>query len=448
MWGLVRNPNLRFLIHSDASAKATGFLTGIKNHILGKAPRSIFRERFGNWETDPRKGKWNEDSIIVAARTESYAEPSVTTAGIGTALTGFHFDKIIFDDLVSDQNVTTKDQMDKAYESYQKALSLLVPGAEVIMTGTRWHFGDAYGRIVAENADAELFDILIKDAEEVNDKGNLIFADIGLTPEFLKLQKHQQGSYIYSCLYKNNPVDDDTAIFKVSNFSFYGSVKPDDLYVTCCIDPAGEGKDKTGITVVGTDHEMTMHVLAAIQETFTPSQIIEKAIQLHYEYKIKMLGLETIFFRRMLRLELERRRGEEHKLNPDRFSMFGIHEFDSSSRHGKGKFARIMALQPYHEGGKIKFPGARIELLPKGFSELSHQMIQFTPTHMPEPNDVLDSLADHVQLVRAGGVAKPKDPNPRTPAGLELRALREEERVQGLIPRRFRRSIDYKLAFS
>ena len=197
LWSLVRDPELRVLIYSDGATKASGFLTGIKNHIEGKAKGSRFRECFGEWETTAQSGKWSDSQILVKPRKNASIEPSVDTAGIDTSKVGMHYDLIIFDDIVSDVNVTTKMLMDKTHDLYKKSLSLLKPRGKVIMTGTRWHYGDAYGRIIAENK--KVWGIFL--AKAIEDR-KYIFNDIGensLTPSFLAKQRSEQGSYIFSC---------------------------------------------------------------------------------------------------------------------------------------------------------------------------------------------------------------------------------------------------------
>ena len=434
---LLYNPDLRVLIYSDAATKATRYLADIKNHILGKIAKSNLRDYLGEWETDPKTGKWNETDIIISRRRTAHPEPSVKTAGIETSLVGSHYDIIIFDDIVSDKNVTTKEQMDKVAECYSKALSLLRPGGEVILVGTRWHFGDLYGKIIAENEESNIFDTFIMGCEE---DGKLLFDDIGensLTREFLDLQRNQQGSYIFSCLYNNSPVDDLTAVFKKADFSFYGAIKNDDLYMTCTCDPAGEGEDFTAITVVGTDNKMDMHILEIVNAHLQPSDIVDKLIALSYKYKYKMLGLEKNFFRGMLRMELERRIAQEKEEN-ESFRLFGVREFQPSARKGEGKDNRIRALQPYHERGALKFPGEKVELLKGDFSKLAYQMLQFP---RGKHDDILDSLAYHLELIRKGGIVRKASHPKYSAAWLEERSIEKEVALHRYIPKRFRKAI-------
>lgn len=441
---LINNPNTRILIYSDAANKAEGFLTGIKNHILGKVGGSLFRDVFGAWEVNSKEDKWNQSQIVVNTRTTAMPEPNVDTGGIETSKVGFHYDVIIFDDIVSDLNVTTKAQMDKTADCYQKALSLLRPGGEVIMVGTRWHFGDLYGRIIAENEEKTTFGIFVKPA--INEAGDYLFTNIGehsLTKEFLAQQKAQQGSYKFSCLYQNSPVDDETAIFKARDFAFYGNIEPTDLYITGTVDPAGKGEDNTAITVVGTDHKMDIHIMEVVNEKLLPSETIEKIIALNYKYKFKIFGIETNFYRGMLRQELERRIKAEREEN-EKFPLFGVHEFEAGTKAVGNKENRIRALQPFQERGALKFPGTKLELLKGSYSELAYQMMQFP---MAPHDDIVDSLAYHLPLIRKGGVVKKAAPPPMTPAWLERRELDAELTLRKKVPRRFRKQLD-NLSFS
>jgi predicted phage terminase large subunit-like protein len=420
-------------------------LTGIKNHYENKSG-SRFREFFHDWTTDARKGKWNENEIVVKARMIGANEPTYTTAGIGTALTGMHFDGIFFDDIVTDLNVTTKDQMDKTVEAYKKSLSLLKPGGFLVMVGTRWHYGDLYGRIIDENKTKNLFAVWKRDAEQKNADGKLIFEDIGLTPDFLALQKQEQGSFIYSSLYKNEPADDDTSMFKMSCFSFYGSIKPDDLYITCTIDPAGEGEDSTAITVVGTDCDMNMYILDCVNEHMKPDMIVDTIFKLNNQYKIKMLGVEENFFRGMLSKEIVRRTVEERKENSS-CNVFGIREIKQT--RGNSKHIRILALQPHHERRALKFPGTEFNLLKGAYSELGYQMCQYTINGAMSPHDdLIDSLAMHLDLVNRGGVVKKAEPAQFTPAWLEMKSYNRAMERNQLLPRKLRQHVSTEFAFN
>jgi predicted phage terminase large subunit-like protein len=429
------------LIYSDATSKAEGFLTAIKNHLLGLDKTSKFRSVYGSWEVDPKRGVWNQSAIVIKPRQQARAEPSIDTAGLETSKVGTHFDVIIFDDLVSDLNCTTKEQMEKVHECYKKALSLLKPGGEVLVVGTRWHFGDLYGRLLADNPKTKQFGIHIRKAEV---DGTYPFESIGLTKEFLQQQRHNQGSYLWSCLYQNAPVDDETAIFKSTDFRFY-SQRPTGLYITCAVDPAiseNAGADQSAITVVGTDPQGDWYLLDIVAGRLLPDQVIEQIMQLHSHWHFQALGIETNAFQRMLKRDLERRIDVERQRQPN-FHLFHIEGFTGTSANTKEM--RIRALQPLHERGAIKFPGERLELLTGNWADLAYQMLQFP--RAPH-DDIVDSLAYHVSLYRKGSENQSPEDFPFSSAKwFEREWYHQQLKTRGRTPRWKRPSLP-QLAFS
>ena len=454
LWRMVRDSEIRILIYSDSATKASGFLGGMKQHILGKTAwknsrnelgRTHFRDSFPDWETESGKdnGKWSESEIIISEREGGQIEPTVDTGGIETSKVGKHYDLIIFDDIVSDINVTTKQQMDKVHDCYKKSLSLLKPGGKVLIVGTRWHYGDAYGRIIADNKEKKNFLIYRRDADEVVD-GKLIFADIGLTEEFLAYQKREQGSYIYSCLYKNSPVDDETALFKINDFKYYvpHPLLHENMFITGACDPAGMGEDFTAITVVGTDSHMNMYVLDAINQHLKPNQIIDQIIRLNYKWKFNRFGVERNYFKG--RLEEDFRKAEQDHVANKEYHQFSFRE-DILATNKDTNRARVLRLQPKHEAGQVYLPNTTesFNTLGKVYAELGYQMIQFTIDGPKSPHDdLVKCLSFHVELIAKGGCVTPDEPHWTTAVALETAYVEKMNRRNRSIPRAYRKSYE------
>ena len=432
LWDLLRNPNMRILIYSDSAAKACNFLNGVKAHIEGKSPNSRFRDYFPGWETDPKKGKWNESEIIIAPREVGLLEPSVDTGGIETSKVGKHYDKIYFDDIVSDLNVTSKEQMDKVYECYKRSMSLLKPGGDVVLVGTRWAFGDPYGRIINDTKDLGKF------IRAIEKDGEFPFRAIGLDEAFLVEQRKRQGSFVISCLYYNNPISDEDAIFKHGDFKFYPpGMDTGDLYVTCTVDPAGEGEDFTAITVVGTDREMNMYLLDAVNAHLKPNQIVDAIIRMNYKWHYQKLGVETNFFRGLLEKEIQMAVVEERR--NENWTPFSLEVFQATAKRGESKHNRIRALQPYHERGSIIFPGESVDGLTGVWSELAMQMLQYTEHHKPPFDDLLDALAYQINLIRRGGKI-PRNSLPKDSFAYIIKQEQEKNMaLQRNLPLRYRK---------
>lgn len=408
LWRLLNDPNERILLCSDAAEKAEGFLLGIKNHILGLTGQEGFRRLTAAqpWEVDPQRHAWNQSAIVIAARTQAQVEPSIDTAGLETSKVGMHYSRIVFDDLVTDKNVTTKELMDKVEECYKKSLSLLQPSGSVDLCGTRWHFGDLYGRLLAEYRGRRDFALFHRRAVEGSGaRTRYVFQDIGkdsLTPEFLANKKATQGTRLFSALYQNEPTDDETATFKAADFRFYPAQPArwrETLYVTGVLDaippPTSDHGDDAAITVVGTDRTHTLFLLDAVAGRFTPDRQLDEVLRLHAQWGFRKFGLETNAFQRVLKTELERRlmtlRGSQG------WTPLTIVEFQGVTQGNKEQ--RIQGLQPWHERGLLRFPGERLESLTGVWSALAWQMLEFPHSRK---DDLLDSLAYHLQLKQVG----------------------------------------------
>lgn len=438
LWNLIRDPNYRILIYSDTSTKAEGFLQGIKNHIEGKAPGSKFRFYYPGWES---REKWNNSEIVISKREHSYIEPSVDTGGIESTKVGRHYPLIIFDDIVTDINVTTKAQMDKVYDCYVKSLALLNPGGRVILVGTRWSYADCYGRLIEYNKERNNFIEFIRDADTIKPNGELIYADIGLDEKFLNKQKENLSSYYYSCIYKNCPVDSENAIFHSDDFEFY---EPHDefhknMWITGTCDPAGEGADFTAITVCATDNKMNLYVLDAINERLKPDKIIDTIIRLNYKWGFDKFSIERNFFKGTL--EKDFKLEQQKHLSNKHYKPFHIAE-DIVSSKTQLNFHRVMSLQPIQQSHRLFLPGRNIHTLNKTFDELVYQMLQFTGNGSKSPhNDLLVSLAFHVDLMHRGGEPEEKPLETNTPAWHLQQDINRLNALQWRLPPKHRRHV-------
>lgn len=449
LWLLANDPNMSILIYSDSTEKAEGFLTDIKNHMQGSIQGSLFRGVFGKWEVDPKRGVWNQSAATVAIRKSASRESSIETAGLETSKTGKHYQHIKMDDLVTDKNVTTRELMLKVIDVYKNADPLLLRSGRKDIIGTRWDYGDLYGWLLSTYKGDPNFSIFHRSAHNA-DCTKYFFTDIGkesLTPDICQRKKKEWGSYKYSCLIQNEPVDPETATFKVSDFSFYNRQQlPAGLFITCCLDPIppheGTRGDDAALTVCGTDHELNIYILDIVRGRMQPSEQIEELFRLHQKWHINAFGVETNAFQKVMRRDIEFRYKEERLRNPN-FRFFHIEEFVGASLPNKE--LRIRGLQPYHERGALKFPGESVETLTGVWSELAFQLIQFPKS---AKDDLSDSLAGHVAIHRPGSKYEQKAEYPPTSAAWFEREQRTKQlKVMQRMPRWQRRPIP-ELSFS
>jgi hypothetical protein len=138
---ILHNPNIRILIVADAVDQAKMMLRQIKSHFT---KNEKFRRIFGDYSTGAEV--WSETEITVNKRTAHHGEPTIMVAGIGTALPSRHFDLIIADDLVTEDNAATEGQREKVKNYFYKTLfpTLMSPHGRLYVIGTRWHEEDLY----------------------------------------------------------------------------------------------------------------------------------------------------------------------------------------------------------------------------------------------------------------------------------------------------------------
>jgi len=156
---LLNYPDVRILLVSAQLGRAKDFLKGIKDHFQ---KNQLFRWLFPEYcpkltESNKLEDFGNDEQFTLPCRrTPGIKEPTVRVASADSSVAGGHYDVIIVDDLVEDQNTRTPggiEQTRKFFGSLWPLLetSSLSPGhGWLIVTGTIYHFSDLHSTILAE----------------------------------------------------------------------------------------------------------------------------------------------------------------------------------------------------------------------------------------------------------------------------------------------------------
>lgn len=375
---------------------------------------------------------WTKDEIQIAQRRNNVSrEPSITTAGLETALTGRHFSIIVDDDLVNDLNSTTKEQIQKVVTTFNDSQNLLNSGGKHIVIGTRYANRELYGTLLANNtrsvngmaidkkdgvdawrkvyqrwivqqlrankfhwlAESSLggeFDFYIRRAEE---NGKVIFgkqfcltdierellAKQGIDKKSLETLKRNPRQY--ACQMNNDPLDDDLIEFKRDWFLHIERTealmkKLQHIEPIISIDPAFRMKqtnDSTGIAVTKALPDNSVYILEAKQFKANASTLIDEIFRLVEVYGAKRILLETVSAQVLL---VDLLRNEMKKRN----KWFSIEETKTNTTETKAM--RIRGLVPFYANGRIYHIGP----LP----DLESQLLEF-PRGMHD--DIIDALA-------------------------------------------------------
>lgn len=216
----IRYPNVRALIDSETVTKAEVFMSDIKSHFESN-PLLIYL--YGDLVGDK---DWNNSVALLNNRTkQGIREATYMTCGVGKSMPGMHYDIILGDDYVSDQNSSSFEQVEKVLKHIRQAKSLLDPGAPHVLIGTFWTFDDPYVRIIEDPVVSKKYRIAVRTCGgplDLDDQGNprpIYFPGV-LTVNYLQGQLDEQKMYMFSCQYLLAPRADGEKVFDPNHYSF------------------------------------------------------------------------------------------------------------------------------------------------------------------------------------------------------------------------------------
>lgn len=399
---ILNDPDSRILIDSETYGKAKAFLMEIKGHLeMNDKYRAVFKAIHGVYPSEAKRKQellWTNTELNVAARKRWRKEPTFSCAGIDVTKNGMHYDLIVCDDLHSEKNVTSKEQIDQVIDHWKLAYSLLDPNCPMIIIGTRWHELDLYQHILDNERDR--FNILVKRA--IKEDGSLLFPE-QLDQAFLDRTKKTQGTSMFYKQYMNEPVDDENATFKRSYIirKDWQEIKDRPINWYLSIDPSYEGEysDYAALVIGGMDYMKSMYVRHIVRQKMTYSGIITCIFDLYEKFKPKKILLETVATQKSIAYELANEQSRRGIWLP-------IVEIRSRS-HTKEE--RIRGLAPLYEFGHVVHVKESPEL-----DELEYELLRF-PTG--KHDDIIDALANILEFA----VAPPPTQTPDT--------IREKRRV-------------------
>jgi hypothetical protein len=166
---ILNYPNVRLCFLTGSDELAVRQLDRVKRFF--EQPTDRFRELFPEFCTKSafaKSGEAKEDALCkmgnkhvftVPARTNhTFAEGTFQISTAKTVKAGSHFDIIFVDDLVNEQNYKSAKALEKCYQDYIDIIPLLEPNGFILMTGTRYSWGDTYELIqdMAKKEEKEL----------------------------------------------------------------------------------------------------------------------------------------------------------------------------------------------------------------------------------------------------------------------------------------------------
>jgi hypothetical protein len=152
IWKIINDPEITIGIFSNTIGLAKDFLRRIKLHCEsdeGRRLSMIWPEIFYD-KPKTQSPKWSEDEGLLFKRKSTFRELTIEPCGITDGLpTGPHYKLRIYDDIVTEQSVTTAEQIKKTKKGFQNSHNLgVTEGGEMIAIGTRYDYNDEYSDMI------------------------------------------------------------------------------------------------------------------------------------------------------------------------------------------------------------------------------------------------------------------------------------------------------------
>ena len=346
---ILNNPNIRILLCSNTISIAEDMLKNIKNHLIGNsALRHFFKEFCPIPNTVGKIEFGTSEDFTVPCRTLMRKEPTIMVAGVGTNLTGLHFDYMKLDDLVTKDSITNDTQIQASKDYYASLRHLFdkaaVPREDVV--GTIYHFHDLYSVLRKSNLFRESF-------IPARLNGVATFPERLPDVELDKLIADPSvGPWQFSTQYMLSPINPAEAKFKEEWIKYYDTL-PDGLAEYVQVDPASTVNKKSDYTVIerwGVDSEGKQYLLEGVRDKLTAFGRIDKLFEIVGHCKnLKWVKYEVIGGRHGDLEEIDRRQMEEARKPFSRYRRFTVKETKSSTASKVDRIEQRLVGQ-YHAG--------------------------------------------------------------------------------------------------
>jgi predicted phage terminase large subunit-like protein len=359
------NPNIRILQVSGVLANAKAMVSKIGKTFTHN---DLFRMKFPNHcpeNAENPKTKWTESVVTLPNRTIEHAEGTFEAMGVDSTIVSRHYDYMKFDDLVTPENSTTRDQLQKIIDFFEECQALADRRGftPVDVYGTTWDDGDLYSYLKEKSG----VEVIIVPATYQKKRGKTIglnlpykenetiFPERYPTKELKQFEK--DDPHTYAMFYDLDPVPLGERTF--TDFTYYedlpGNFNEYRKFMT--VDPApttDPTSNYSAIEITATDKN-TMYILLSWRDKLNPDKLIDKIWEYYFAYECESIGIETDVYQVALKYWLI-----ERMKNDKKHRYMKIVELKA---RGRKKESRIAALSPFVNIGKIKFKKSQKTLI-------------------------------------------------------------------------------------
>lgn len=330
-----------FGIFSCTRPIAKGFLRQIKREFESN---DLLKQLFPDilW-SNPHKDapKWSEDDGIIVRRKGNPKESTIEAWGlVDSQPTSKHFDVMIYDDVVTRENVTTPDMIQKTTEAWELSINLGADGGRRRYIGTRYHFNDSYRTIISRG-------VVTPRIYTATVDGTPHGEPVLMNKESLAEKRKAMGPYTFACQMLLNPIADENQGFKRGWIKHHKGSDGSSMNKYIIIDPANEkkkGSDYTAIIVIGMGEDENYYLLDMVRDRLNLTQRADAVFRLHRKWRPLRVGYEKYGMQADIAYIRERMERENYR--------FDICELGGTL----AKIDRIKQLVPLFESHRVYLP--------------------------------------------------------------------------------------------
>ena len=433
-WYLTKYPQ-HTIAYVSANSDLSVYQVGVIKSILeSDAHRQLWPETL-NWvkQTDGSfkhvpEYKWSELEFRTChPKRKGVREPCVKATSVGSTVTGFHFNVLALDDLVTAKNYNSEVERLKVERTYSEFATVATTGSLTRVVGTRYHEKDLYRKVLekekmvlfSKDGDVVGEEILFKvNCRKVEDRGdgtgNFLWPRkqmtsgewYGFDMRELARKKAKYASNLeqYFAQYYNDPNDPSLAKLDRSQFNYYKPssltrlegnwyINKKKLSITAAMDIAftdGKRSDWSAVVIVGQDIEGIYYVLGLDRiKTVDYNNLYQLVFDMQDKWDFRKIHVESNSGGKMVAEGLKR-----ESTRNNRFLAVSQH---NRTRHEGTKVERIAQwLDPIYANQTILHPQTgMIDLL-------EEELLLSNPPH----DDLKDTLATAIEKSRKPAVAR------------------------------------------
>lgn len=351
---VIKNPEITIGLFSHTKPTAKAFLRQIQQEFEGNEDlKALFSDLL--YENPARQSpSWSLDNGLTLRRQSNPKEATIEAHGLvdGQPI-GRHFQLLVYDDVVTNESVSTPEQINKTTAAWELSdnLGSAQGNTRKWHVGTRYSYADTYEEIIKK-------DVVKVRKYPATDTGKLDGKPILFSQQVWDDKVKAQGEATIACQMLQDPLSGQQRMFNIENLRYY-EVRPETLNIYIMVDPARskkKGSAKTGIIVVGIDYSMNKYILDGFNHQMALRERWERIAMLYHKWK-RAPGVRNIYLGyESFGAQADMDYFEEQMKKPDEGGQFPIIELEWPRDGEGGKVDRVQRLSPDMQAGKLFVP--------------------------------------------------------------------------------------------